>query len=67
MPEIGMLAQGCRSYAGALPGIETQICRVVGQHNSTQRRYGKGVSIEEDKLRQRLWEIEADHTLWAVV
>ena len=40
---------------------ERQVCRVVGQHRSTQRRPSKVVSIEEEKLRRRLREIAAEH------
>ena len=43
---------------------ERLVCRVVGQHRSTQRHPGKVVSIEEAKLRQRLREIAADHIRW---
>ena len=35
------------------------VCRVVGQHRSTQRHGGKVVDIEEAKLRHRLREIAA--------
>jgi hypothetical protein len=43
---------------------ERLICRVVGQHRSTQRHSPKVVSIEEGKLRQRLREIAAEHICW---
>jgi hypothetical protein len=43
---------------------ERLVCRVVGQHRSTQRHNGKVVSIEEAKLRHRLREIAADHIRW---
>jgi putative transposase len=39
---------------------ERLVCRVVGQHRSTQRYSGKVVSIEEAKLRHRLREIASD-------
>jgi len=38
---------------------ERLVCRVVGQHRSTQRHGGKVVDIEEAKLRHRLREIAA--------
>jgi putative transposase len=40
---------------------ECHVCRVVGQHRSTQRHGGKVVDIEETKLRHRLREIAAEH------
>jgi hypothetical protein len=40
---------------------ERSVCRVVGQHRSTQRHPAKVVSIEVGKLRHRLWEIAAEH------
>ena len=43
---------------------ERLVCRVVGQHRSTQRHSPKVVSIEEGKLRHRLREIAADHIRW---
>jgi transposase InsO family protein len=43
---------------------ERLVCRVVGQHRSTQRHNGKVVSIEEAKLRHRLREIAAEHIRW---
>ena len=44
---------------------ERQVCRVVGQNPSTQRRLLiKGVLIEERKLRHRLCEIAAEHIRW---
>ena len=43
---------------------ERFICRVVGQHRSTQRHPAKVVSIEEGKLRHRLREITAEHIRW---
>ena len=43
---------------------ERFICRVVGQHRSTQRQPAKVVSIEEAKLRRRLREIAAEHIRW---
>jgi transposase InsO family protein len=43
---------------------ERFICRVVGQHRSTQRHPVKIVSIEEGKLRNRLREIAAEHIRW---
>jgi putative transposase len=43
---------------------ERLVCRVVGQHRSTQRRSAKVVSIEEGKLRHRLREIAAEHIRW---
>ena len=43
---------------------ERLVCRVVGQHRSTQRHGGKVVSIEEAKLRHRLREIAAEHIRW---
>jgi transposase InsO family protein len=43
---------------------ERLVCRVVGQHRSTQRHNGKVVSIEETKLRHRLREIAAEHIRW---
>ncbi len=43
---------------------ERKVCRVVGQHRSTQRHPAKVVSIEEGKLRHRLREIAADHIRW---
>ena len=43
---------------------ERQVCRVVGQHRSTQHHGGKVVDIEEATLRQRLREIAAEHIRW---
>lgn len=43
---------------------ERLVCRVVGQHRSTQRHGGKIVDIEEAKLRHRLREIAAEHIRW---
>ena len=43
---------------------QRKVCRVVGQHRSTQRHLVKGVSIEERKLRHRLREIAAEHIRW---
>jgi putative transposase len=43
---------------------ERKVCRVVGQHRSTQRQSGKVVDLEEAKLRHRLREIAADHIRW---
>ncbi|NDC38585.1 MAG: IS3 family transposase, partial [Proteobacteria bacterium] len=43
---------------------ERFICRVVGQHRSTQRQPTKLVSIEEAKLRHRLQEIASEHIRW---
>jgi transposase InsO family protein len=43
---------------------ERLVCRLVGQHRSTQRHPGKVVSIEEGKLRHRLREIAAEHIRW---
>ncbi|MFM7230179.1 MAG: hypothetical protein ACKO2F_11160, partial [Cyanobacteriota bacterium] len=43
---------------------ERFICRVVGQHRSTQRHGGKVASIEEANLRHRLREIAAEHIRW---
>jgi hypothetical protein len=40
------------------------LCRVVGQHPSTQRHRGKVVAIEQAKLRHRLREIAADRIRW---
>ena len=40
---------------------ERQVCRVVGQHRSTQHHGGKVVDLEEATLRQRLREIVAEH------
>jgi putative transposase len=38
---------------------ERHVCRVVGEHRSTQRHGGKVVDIEQAKLRHRLREIAA--------
>jgi hypothetical protein len=43
---------------------ERLVCRVVGQHHSTQRYGGKVVDLEEAKLRSRLREIAAEHIRW---
>jgi len=43
---------------------ERFICRVVGQHRSTQRHGRKVLDIEEAKLRLRLREIAAEHIRW---
>jgi len=43
---------------------ERFVCRVAGQHRSTQRHGGKVVDIEEAKLRHRLREIAAEHIRW---
>jgi transposase InsO family protein len=43
---------------------ERRLCRVVGQHRSSQRHPAKVVSIEEGKLRHRLREIAAEHIRW---
>jgi len=43
---------------------ERQVCRVVGQHRSTQRHPGKIIDIAETKLRHRLREITAEHIRW---
>jgi transposase InsO family protein len=40
------------------------VCRVVGQHRSTQRHSAKEVSIEEAKHRYRLNEIATEHIRW---
>ncbi len=37
--------------------FERRVCRVVGQHRSTQRYPAKAVTIVEVKLRHRLREI----------
>lgn len=44
--------------------FERFVCRVVGQHRSTQRHGGKVIDLEEAKLRRRLREIAADHIRW---
>ena len=43
---------------------ERFICRVVGQHRSTQRHPVKVVDLEETKLRHRLRDIAAEHIRW---
>jgi len=43
---------------------ERFVCRVAGQHRSTQRHAGKLVLNEEGKLRHRLREIGAEHIRW---
>jgi transposase InsO family protein len=43
---------------------ERRLCRVVGQHRSSQRHPAKVVSIEKGKLRHRLREIAAEHIGW---
>jgi hypothetical protein len=43
---------------------ERRVCRVVGQHRSTQRHPATVVSIEEGELRHRIREIAADHVRW---
>jgi len=43
---------------------ERFICRVVGQHRSTQRHGRKVLDIEEAKLRLRIREIAAEHIRW---
>jgi putative transposase len=43
---------------------ERLVCRVVGQHRSTQRHGGKVVDIEEATLRHRLREIASEHIRW---
>ena len=43
---------------------ERLVCRVVGQHRSTQRQGGKVIDLEEAKLRHRLREIAAEHIRW---
>lgn len=43
---------------------ERKAWRVVGQHRSTHRHLGKGVSTEERKLRHRLREIAAKYIRW---
>jgi len=43
---------------------ERLVCRVVGQHRSTQRHGVKVIDLEEAKLRHRLREIAADHIRW---
>jgi len=40
------------------------VCRVVGQHRSSQRHVGKVVDLEEAKLRHRLREIAAERIRW---
>ena len=40
---------------------ERQVCRVVGQHRSTQRHPAKVVDLEEAKFRHRLRDIAAEH------
>jgi len=43
---------------------ERFVCRVVGQHRTTERLAGKVLDIEEAKLRYRLREIAAEDILW---
>jgi len=43
---------------------ERQVCRVAGQHRSTQRHCDKVVDLEEAKLRNRLCGIAAEHIRW---
>lgn len=43
---------------------ERLVCRVVGQHRSTQRHGGKVTGIVEAKLRHRLRVIAAEHIRW---
>ena len=43
---------------------ERHACRVVGQHRSTQRRFGRPVPEAEQKLRARLRQIARAHPRW---
>ena len=43
---------------------ERLVCRVCGQHRSTQRHPTKVVSFEEEKLRRRLRDIDTEHIHW---
>jgi putative transposase len=43
---------------------ERFVCRVVGQHRSTQRHGAKVIDLEEAKLRNRLREIASEHIRW---
>ena len=43
---------------------ERWVCRVIGQHRSTQRRPAKVAWIEEGKLRYRFREIASEHIRW---
>jgi len=56
--------QGRHGSAPAFRASERLVCRVIGQHRSTQRRPAKVVSIEEGKLRHRLREIASEHIRW---
>jgi transposase len=58
-------ARGLRKLVDPVRASERLVCRVVGQHRSTQRHPAKVVSIEEGKLRHRLREIAAVHIRWA--
>jgi putative transposase len=67
-PAVGNFS--ARSVAGrpsryfSYRSSERLVCRLVGQHRSTQRHPAKVVSIEEGKLRRRLREIAAEHIRW---
>jgi hypothetical protein len=54
---VTVLQERCRAS-------ERLVCRVVGQHRSTQRHNGEVVSIKEATLRDRLREIAAEHIRW---
>ena len=43
---------------------ERLVCRVVGQHRSTQRHPAKVVDPEEAKLRHQFREIAEEHIRW---
>jgi hypothetical protein len=43
---------------------ERFVCRVAGQHSSTQRHGGKAIDLEESKLRRRPLRIAAEHIRW---
>ncbi len=67
LPPLVTAVQGNAGHhgpAGAYRASERLICRVVGQHRSTQRHSPKVVSIVEGKLRHRLLEIAADRIRW---
>lgn len=58
--EPGAPPQGCSDPLGAYPASERTVCRVVGQHRSSQRQNGKVDGLGEGKLRRRLHDIAAE-------
>ena len=43
---------------------QRRACRLAGQNRTTQRRPAPVAEIEEQKLRQRIWELARRHVRW---